>query len=134
MMIRRPRLDELDRVRALVQAVVDEVYGGVWMQPPVDIGDDDWSLAWIACVEDGLGGVALTHDDWLDDLWIASAYRDRGIGAALLAEAEREIHARGHRIARLDVIAINSGARRFYARHGWIEAREFLSERFARSR
>ena len=41
------------------------------------------------------------------------------------------MYARGHRVARLSVIAVNNSARRFYARHGWIEAREFISEPFA---
>jgi GNAT superfamily N-acetyltransferase len=127
MQIRRAHPDELARVRALVQTVVDEVYGGMWAPPPLPIGDDDWSLAWLAVDGDGVQGVALTREDWLEDLWVARDWRDRGVGARLLTTAEREIAARGHRSARLSVIALNTAARRFYARHGWTEGRSYLS-------
>lgn len=128
MELRRALAEDVAGVRALVQAVVDEIYGGLWASPPLPIGDDDWSLAWVAIDDDAVVRVALTGGDWLDDLWIARGWRDRGIGARLLAIAEREIAARGHPVARLSVIASNVAARRFYARHGWQEARTFRTD------
>ncbi|HTR49527.1 MAG TPA: GNAT family N-acetyltransferase [Kofleriaceae bacterium] len=130
-MIRRPTLIETVQVRALVQAVVDEIYGGMWAPAPLPIGDDDWTQGWIAIVDGAIVGVTLTTHDFLDDLWVAHGHRDRGIGAALLAVAEREIIERGHRSARLNVIAANARARRFYAHHGWSEVRPFTDERIA---
>jgi hypothetical protein len=49
-------------VRDLVQTVVDEIYGGFWTDPPVPIGDQDWSLAWVAVCRETIAGVALTQD------------------------------------------------------------------------
>jgi len=117
-------------MRALVQATVDEIYGGVWAPPPLPIGDDDWSLGWVA-LDGVIVGVALTGIDWLEDLWIARGHRDRGIGARLLEAAEREILGRGPDVARLSVIELNTSARRFYARHGWTELRRYVSEPYA---
>jgi GNAT superfamily N-acetyltransferase len=128
MEIRQPQPHEVTQVRALVQDVVDEVYGGVWAPAPLPIGDDDWSLAWIAIEGDVLCGVALTCNDWLEDLWVARGWRDRGVGTKLLETAEREIAERRHHVAHLSVIAFNTAARRFYARHGWTEHRAYLSD------
>ena len=130
-LIRRVTVSEAAQVRALVQAVVDEVYGGMWAPAPLAIGDDDWTQGWISIVDDEIVGVTLTSHDVLDDLWVARGHRGRGIGAALLAVAEREIFDRGHRRARLNVIAANTGARRFYVHHGWSEARALTDERIA---
>lgn len=118
-------------MRALVQAVVDEVYGGLWAPAPLPIGDDDWTQGWISIVDDAIVGVTLTSGDVLDDLWVAQSHRGGGIGAELLAIAECEICERGHRSARLHVIAANTRARRFYTHHGWSETRAFKDERIA---
>lgn len=50
--IRCPKADECTLVRDLVQTVVDEIYGGLWADPPLPLGDQDWSLAWVAVVEE----------------------------------------------------------------------------------
>lgn len=117
--IRRPRLDEYALVRDLVQTVVDEIYGGLWADPPLPIGDQDWSLAWVAVCRGTIAGVALTQDDWLDDLWVHRDYRGSGIGRLLLERAELEIAARGCLTAQLRVVASNRDAIRFYERYGW---------------
>lgn len=61
----------------------------------------------------------------LEDLAVAADVRGAGLGRALLA-AVRE-HAAGREV-RLTVLDANAGARRFYAREGFVErARELVS-------
>jgi hypothetical protein len=35
----------------VVQTVVDEIYGGLWAQPPLPIDEEDWSVALAAIVD-----------------------------------------------------------------------------------
>src|SRR5262245_59319255 len=104
--IRPPQPEELRSVRALVQTVVDEVYGGVW---------------------------ALTNDEWLDDLWVLREARGYGFGRRLLAQAEAEMVARGHETLRLRVVQSNAAAIRSYRRHGWEIAGAFPHEKISDS-
>ena len=66
----------------------------------------------------------LTQDCWLDDLWVSSRFRRRGVGSALLQHGEKEIAARGIATAHLHVIASNKRAIAFYEKHGWQPMRE----------
>ena len=128
--IRRPRLQELKSVRALVQTVVDEVYGGLWALPPLPVDEEGWDLSWIAVLEAKIVGVVLTGREWLDDLWVLRENRGCGVGQRLLAQAEAEIVARGHETLRLRVVQSNAAAIEFYRRHGWRIAREIPHEKF----
>jgi ribosomal protein S18 acetylase RimI-like enzyme len=128
--IRRPESGESEFVQALVQAVVDEIYGGLWTNPPIPIGDQDWSGAWVAVSGRAIVAVVLTQEEWLDDLWVHRDYRRAGIGQRLLSLAEREIAARGYSAARLRVVASNQDAIRFYQRSGWSAQRSFPHESF----
>jgi ribosomal protein S18 acetylase RimI-like enzyme len=127
--IRRPHTSEHSTVRSVVQTVVDETYGGLWAQPPLQIDEEDWSLAWISVLDTAITGIALTHREWLSDLWVLREFRGIGIGALLLARAEAEIAERGNPYARLRVVQSNENARTFYAAHGWATKREFPHER-----
>src|SRR5579862_1611140 len=117
--IRPPQPQELKSVRAVVQTVVDEVYGGVWAPPPVLIDEEGWELSWVAVIDENIVGVVLTSAEWLDDLWVLRDNRGCGIGKRLLAQAEAEIVARGHETLRLRVVQSNAVAVEFYRRHGW---------------
>jgi GNAT superfamily N-acetyltransferase len=117
--IRRAINGELEVVRDLVQTVVDETYGGIWCDPPVAIGNEDWSTAWVAISRETVVGMALTKNEWVDDLWIYKDHRRAGIGRLLLARAELEIAERGYSMARLRVVSSNRDAIRFYERCGW---------------
>jgi ribosomal protein S18 acetylase RimI-like enzyme len=128
--IRRPQPQELKSVRALVQAVVDEAYGGLWAPPPLPIGEDGWNLSWIAVPDAKIVGVVLTNGEWLDDLWVLRGNRGCGVGQRLLAHAEAEIAARGHDTLRLRVVQSNEAAIAFYRRHGWQIARAYPHEKF----
>jgi GNAT superfamily N-acetyltransferase len=74
------------------------------------------SELWIAEVHAVPVGFAALNGDWLDHLYLAPAHQGRGIGEALLAKAKRcrsELNLR--------VFEQNTGARAFYARHGFQE-------------
>lgn len=104
-----------------------KIYGGVLAPPPVPIGNEDWSLAWIAASEVRILGMVLTHQEWISDLWVLAEYRGRGVGRKLLLQGETEIAARGHQF-RLRVVKSNTGAIQFYTRQGWRIQREFPHE------
>lgn len=125
-LIRQPEVHEHSAVRAVVQTVVDEIYGNLPALPPVD--EEDWSLAWIAVVDARIVGMVLTNDEWISDLWVLRAARGCGIGGKLLARAEAEISGRGCRKFRLRVVKSNTAAIRFYQRQGWRVEREFPHE------
>jgi GNAT superfamily N-acetyltransferase len=130
MQIRKPNPDELPQISALVRTVVADTYPGVSHTELERAGAEDWTQGWIAVADDGeVAGVTLITEEWIDDLWVGRAHRSHGIGALLLAHAESQIAALGHSAARLRVVAANSGARKFYTRHGWTVAREFDHER-----
>ncbi|HEV8039384.1 MAG TPA: GNAT family N-acetyltransferase [Bryobacteraceae bacterium] len=115
-------------MKALVQTVVDEVYAGLWASPPLPIGDEDWSLAWLAVSESKIVGMVLTSEQWISDLWVLSEHRNHGVGQQLLFQGEAEILGRGHATARLRVVKSNVRAVSFYNRLGWRVAREFPHE------
>jgi ribosomal protein S18 acetylase RimI-like enzyme len=129
-LIRRPQPEEHDVVRALVQTVVDETYGGLWAPPPLPIDEENWLASWVAVQESNIVGVVRTSGEWLDDLWVLREKRRHGIGQRLLAQGEAEIVARGCETMQLRVVQSNASAIEFYRRHGWRSAREFPHERF----
>jgi predicted acetyltransferase len=53
---------------------------------------------------------------------VVPEFRNLGIGTALLVAAERAAAARGDRAVSLAVSTLNSGARRLYARLGYVDA------------
>ena len=67
-------------------------------------------------------------DALLDDIWVAPWAQGRGVGALLLRAGEEAIRASGHGEARLECVAANQGARRFYERHNWTLLREFVTQ------
>ena len=55
-------------------------------------------------------------------------FRGQKIGSSLLTVLEFEIKKYGYGTGRLRVVAENEGARRFYRRMGWREARSYPHE------
>ena len=55
----------------------------------------------------------------LSNIYVEPAYRDQGIGEALLETVEEELAANGAEAAVLEVMAENGAARRFYERQGY---------------
>jgi GNAT superfamily N-acetyltransferase len=122
--IRRPRIDEHERIHRLVTAVVNDTYGSIWPTAPIHVEEEAWGDGWVAAAADDLIGWMLTADCWLEDLWVPRSFRGQGVGSRLLAHAEREIAARGIATAHLSVIASNARAIIFYERRGWRSLRE----------
>ena len=129
-LIRRPLPEEHDTVRALVQTVVDEIYGGLWAPPPLPVDEENRHSFWVAVWDAKIIGVVRTSGEWLDDLWVLRESRGNGVGQRLLAQAEAEVIARGFETLHLRVVQSNEAAIEFYRRHGWRIARSFLHERF----
>jgi ribosomal protein S18 acetylase RimI-like enzyme len=129
-LIRRPQPNEHDSVRAVVQTVVDEIYGGLWAPPPLPVDEESWHLSWVAVVDNKIVGMVLTHEEWISDLWVLRENRGCGVGQRLLAQGEAEIIGRGCRTFRLRVLQSNAAAIKFYHRQGWRVAREFPHEKF----
>jgi GNAT superfamily N-acetyltransferase len=116
-------------VEQLVHEVVREVY--------VDLLPEDaprpnanWRCGLVAEIDGVIAGVVVAVDDWVEDLWVARAYRRRGIGGALLAAAERQIAEHDHAEAWLRVVADNRDARRFYGARGWVERSSYPHEKW----
>lgn len=55
----------------------------------------------------------------LDELYVTPDRRGQGIGTQLLRAAERECLRRGGRLLEINVDGEDTGARRFYERHGY---------------
>jgi ribosomal protein S18 acetylase RimI-like enzyme len=124
------RPDENNAVHELVQAIADETFASLFVTPHVPIGEANWFSAWLAVSGKEIVGVTMTRDEWVSDLWVRSDSRRTGIGAKLLAHAEREIRSRGHDVFRLRVVKSNTRAVQFYQSQGWRVEREFPHEKF----
>lgn len=61
-------------------------------------------------------------DDLISDLWVAPDHQGTGIGGRILAALVEEIAAAGYAMARLETLASNTGAIRFYEKHGFLVA------------
>jgi ribosomal protein S18 acetylase RimI-like enzyme len=55
----------------------------------------------------------------VEDLYVVPAHRDAGVGGRLLDAAEAALRAAGADAVRLEAMADNDGARRFYERRGY---------------
>jgi ribosomal protein S18 acetylase RimI-like enzyme len=130
--IRRPRPHEYDSVRDLIEIVATETFKDLFAPNPVplEFKDEDWPLAWIAASDAKILGVIITHQEWVDDLWVLREHRRQGVGRRLLAQGEFEIAARSCQSCRLRVVKSNLVAVQFYSRQGWLIVREFAHEKY----
>ena len=74
---------------------------------------------WVAEQDGALAGILVLDGDFVDQLYVEQGLTGRGIGSALLAVAKRE-RPQG---LQLWAFQTNTGARRFYERHGFVEVR-----------
>ena len=79
----------------------------------------------VAEVDGLVAGFIMVAGDEVEQVYVDEAHRGTEVGAVLLAEAERQVLAGGHDTAWLAVVAGNRPARRFYAKHGWIDEGPF---------
>lgn len=68
----------------------------------------------------------------VDNLYVRPGVRNRGVGSALLAAAERSLREAGADLVSLDAMAENENARRFYRRHGYAPHRIEFEKSFDR--
>jgi|SRR5947207_14615809 len=74
---------------------------------------------WVAEQDGDLAGILVLDGEFVDQLYVEPGLTGGGIGSALLTVAKRE---RPQGLA-LWTFQTNTGARRFYERHGFVEAR-----------
>jgi GNAT superfamily N-acetyltransferase len=74
---------------------------------------------WVAEDAGALAGILVLAGEWVEQLYVDPELTGRGIGGELLAVARRE---RPDGL-RLWTFASNTGAQRFYERHGFVEVR-----------
>jgi GNAT superfamily N-acetyltransferase len=99
---------------------------------PPPVHSDDEARAWFAShvvgeidlwvAEDPTGrlaGILVLDGPWVEQLYVEPTMTGRGIGAGLLDLAKRERRTG----LRLWTFASNTGAQRFYERHGFVETR-----------
>lgn len=128
--IRQARPDEGRAIHELVQIIADETFAYLFANRQVPIGETNWLSAWLAISGEEIVGVTMTRDEWVSDLWVRNDSRRTGIGAMLLAHAEREIRSREHGTFRLRIVKSNTRAVQFYESQGWRVHREFPHEKF----
>ena len=98
---------------------------------PPAVHSDDEVRGWVGSVvvperevwltEDGAGrvlAVLVLDGDWIDQLYVAPGFTGRGLGSRLVELAKNRRPAG----LQLWTFATNTGAQRFYLRHGFVEA------------
>jgi chorismate mutase/GNAT superfamily N-acetyltransferase len=125
-LVARPgRPEDTDAVAAMFSATRRAAVPS--MPPPVHTVEEDraWLAdqlggdreAWVAERDGRILGLLLLEDDWLHSLYVDHAHQGEGIGSVLVQLAQ-SLRPGG---LRLWVFQSNAGARRFYARHGFVE-------------
>ncbi len=79
----------------------------------------DHATTLVAEVNGTVAGFVMVVDDEVEQVYVDSRFRGRGVAAPLLEATENAIREAGHRTAWLAVVAGNTTARRFYHHHGW---------------
>ena len=83
--------------------------------------EEHWPDATVATVESRIVGVVVLRGGLLDLAWVDPAFRSQGIGAKLMADAERGVS--GGEL-RLEVWKVNQRAVEFYERLGYAVTEE----------
>jgi len=73
----------------------------------------------VAVVDGAVAGFVMVVDDEVEQVYVSRDHRGQGVSDALIAEAEAQVRASGHKTAWLAVVAGNARARAFYERAGW---------------
>ena len=123
-LIRRVRAAEADQVAALLWRVREQNLGsippGVHPYPSVQAWVGQVLIphrdVWVAERAGALVGMlVLARPDWIEQLYVESTATGRGLGARLVERAKSELGGR----VQLWTFQTNTGAARFYERHGF---------------
>jgi GNAT superfamily N-acetyltransferase len=123
--IRRARWDDADAASAIM---VDARHASVPAIPAPVHSDDQIRLwfrqvvlaqcdVWVAVHSAHIRGVMVVTTGWIEHLYIAPEWTGRGIGARLVRQAQKVA------VGPLELwtFASNTGAARFYERHGFVQ-------------
>jgi GNAT superfamily N-acetyltransferase len=81
-------------------------------------------------INDKLVGVCLAQGDYIRDFAVDPAFQNLGLGSKILTSVINSCQSRGYKDFHLDVAMVNTGARRFYTRHGFVEIGCFADHSF----
>ena len=84
-----------------------------------------WPTMTVAELGGEIVGLVQPAADEVNGLWVHPSVQGRGVGARLLAEAERQIAAAGHGKAWLTCSGVNPRAQGFYAARGYRVVRRY---------
>lgn len=82
---------------------------------------EDEAVTLVAEVDGAVAGFVMVVGDEVEQVYVDTAHRGRGVAGPLLDTAESAVRAGGHARAWLAVVAGNAPARRFYTRRGWTD-------------
>ena len=128
MILRRPERSEADQIAALRHDTWHASFGLTGPRDLCAFRTLDFYRArvaaslprfWLAGPSDRPIGLSLADGPYLAALFVAVGEQGRGIGTALLQNAEAEMAANGFSLASLDTAIDNVQAIGFYERHRW---------------
>src|SRR5262245_47047829 len=138
MTIRRATRDDLDTIRALWEAMEEEIAGPSWVRETweeelVDVERRLRDAAVFVAEEDGeaVGYLGLDFRDTriaeVQSVYVRPEGRRRGAAAALIAEAAAVAREHGYEHLGLDVLTSNHAALAVYERLGFVEYQRTLA-------
>jgi len=87
-----------------------------------------WPIMTVADLDGTPSGLVQPAEDEVNGLWVLPEAQGKGVGSALLLEAERQIAHAGHTRAWLTCSGFNPRALAFYLRRGYRETRRQTEE------
>ncbi len=128
LVVREGRSDDRSSVVALVEKVWQETY--TTHLPPAglqqtgleffsQLAGDPGQQGWVAEIGNRLVGYGRVASNCIDQLWVSSSMRRRGIGSALLSQMLASIRERDFGFAQAGCEDFNISARRFLTATGW---------------
>jgi len=128
LVVREGVSDDLESVAAMVEAVWQETYTAhlppEWLQQRdrelfFQLAGDPGQQGWVAEIGKRVVGYGRVAANCIDQLWVSSRMRRRGVGSALLDPMLKSIREKGFGFAQAGCEDFNLPARRFLEATGW---------------